>query len=283
MHLIVPKAVFLFCFLAACCLAILSDAEENRDYSVTCAKTDELKMVAAKMRSEFTSQMRRSSVYGPLLVRTVWLKSYARRINRRARFQFDCDWRQEIGNINQAICDIEALMSQAQLRAAYGLERPIDPYCLTCIYQLIGQSKSIVYCLCVDGGFIQPVYELGPTPSLPTPGYLPAPGYLPQPVVPGERVPTPAAEPAESDLIAPGPPLTLRRLPWQSPVRSAEPTPASPPPSDSALTLRRLPWQSPVRSAEPASVSPLPSDPPVYWNGPFRAARPAERFNLIGN
>lgn len=249
MHLIVPKAVFLFCFLATCCLAILSDAEENRDYSVTCAKTDELKMVAAKMRSEFTSQMRRSSVYGPLLVRTVWLKSYARRINRRARFQFDCDWRQEIGNINQAICDIEALMSQAQLRAAYGLERPIDPYCLTCIYQLIGQSKSIVYCLCVDGGFIQPVYELGPTPG------LPAPGYLPQPVVPGERVPTPAAEPAESDLIAPGPPLTLRRLPWQSPVRSAEPT----------------------------SVSPLPSDPPVYWNGPFRAARPAERFNLIGN
>ena len=277
MHLIFPKTVFLFCFLAACCLAILSDAEENRDYSVTCAKTDELKMVATKMRSEFTSQLRHSSVYGPLLVRTVWLKSYARQINRRARFQFDCDWRHEIGNINQAICDIEALMSQAQLRAAYGLERPIDPYCLTCIYQLIGQSKSIVYCLCVDGGFIQPVYELGPTPG------LPAPGYLPQPVVPGERVPTPAAEPAESDLIAPGPPLTLRRLPWQSPVGSTEPTLASPLPSDSTLTLRRLPWQSPVRSTEPALVSPLPSAPPAYWNGPFRAARPAERFNLIGN
>ena len=277
MHLIVPKAVFLFCFLAACCLAIHSDAEENRDYSATCAKTDELKMVATKMRSEFTSQMRRSSVYGPLLVRTVWLKSYARQINRRARFQFDCDWRQEIGNINQAICDIEALMSQAQLRAAYGLERPIDPYCLTCIYQLIGQSKSIVYCLCVDGGFIQPVYELGPTPG------LPAPGYLPQPVVPGERVPTPAAQPAESDLIAPGPPLTLRRLPTQSPVRSAEPVLAAPLPPDSTLTLRRPPWQSPGRSAEPALASPLPSAPPVYWNGPFRAARPAERFNPIGN
>ncbi|MCH2181034.1 MAG: hypothetical protein MK108_03430 [Mariniblastus sp.] len=277
MRLIFPKILFLFGFMTACLLAVRAEAEGNRDYSATLAKTDELKVVAGKLRSEFTQQLRRSDVYGPLLVRTVWLKSYARQINRRARFQFNCDWRREISSIDQAVCDMEALMYQAQLRAAYGLERPIDPQCLACIYQLLGQCKSIIYALCVDGGFIQPVYQPAAPPT------LPAPGYLPESVLPGQSVPTPARQPTESELIAPGPPLTLNRLPNQIPMTGPTGTLALPTPTRSTLSPRRLPWSTAGRPPETTLSSPLSTAPPVYWNGPFRAAPPTDSFSLFGN
>ena len=277
MRSIFQKMILLFSSMTICLLATYAEAEASRDYSATLAQTEQLKSVAGKLRSEFTQQLRRSSVYGPLVVRTVWLKSYARQINRQARFQINCDWRREISSIHQAVCDMEALIYQAQLRAAYGLERPIAPQCLDCIYQRLGQCKSIVYALCVDGGFIQPVYEPSPTPA------LPAPGYLPESVLPGEGVPTPAPQPAENELIAPGPPLTLNRLPNPNPLAAAPQATSLHTPFQSTLSLRQLPPRTPGRLTDRDLLSPLSPTPPVYWNGPFRATPPTDNFSRLGN
>ncbi len=277
----------LTCLLASGWLSLCVAAESQRDYSITRTKTEELKGVATQLRTEFTGQLRRSDAYGPLLVRTVWLKSYARKINRRSRFQFDCDWRSDIVDIHDAICQIEALMGQVQLRAAYGLEPPLEPAGLNCIYQLIGRGKTIVYELWIDGGFAQPeftqpgfgqpMYPVNPTPS------LPAPNYLPESIVPQENIPTPAAEPTDSELIAPGPPLTLG--PKSNSIRqSISNTAMIPTPTgDNRLTVGRMPWSKSDRLASPTFPTPRSSSPPVYWNGPFRVVRPTENSYRLGN
>ena len=282
MHLISYKAVWSICFAVTLALTSAGQAEEYRNYSVTLDKTDELKVLATKLRSEFTDQLRRSSVHGPLLVRIVWVKSSARKINRRARIQRNCDWLEEIGRINQAVCEMEALLSQAQLRAAYGLDRPIDPRCLDCIYQLLGQCKGIVYSLCVDGRFLQPTYQLGPTPA------IPAPSYLPEPTNPSPRVPTPALEPAleapQSELMAPGPPpLTLKRAPWhRSGTESSRLESTAPGPW--TTTLPPVPrQQSMTRTIESVLSATRSAAPPVYSNGPFGAQRTYETLRGFGN
>ena len=278
MRLISHKIVWSICFLATLALTPAVEAEEYRNYSVTLAKTDELKVVATELRSEFTDQLRRSSVYGPLIVRTVWVKSSARKINRRARIQRNCDWLQEIGRINQAVCEMEALLSQAQLRAAYGLDRPIDPVCLDCIYQLIGRCKGIVYCLCVDGGFLQPAYQLGPTPA------TPAPGYIPETTIPVPRVPTPAIDPSGSELTAPGPPpLTLRRAPWQSPAAESSRLESTAPGPRSTTLRPAARQQPPGRRIESVLSTTRSAAPPVYSNGPFGAQRTYETLRGFGN
>lgn len=235
-------------------MTVSATANSAGDYTVTCQKTDEIKSIAGDMRAEFTNHLRKSRVYGQLMVRTVKMKANARKINRRARIQRNCDWRKQIDKIYEANCEIEALIAEAQLRASHGLDRPIDPACLTCIYQLIAQANDAVACLMVDGGFAQPVYEVE-SPALNAPEF--DPGYAPMELPPAELIPE------------------LEQLP---PPVERVPTPATPN-QDSGPTLAS-PLQSTTTSQSTPRTAPTPAT--QDW-GSIRAAKPREKSSVIDN